>query len=400
MVDMILYPEISEIMLILKKFFLPAIIIILIASTFTGCTAATSRGWAGFTENSGILYYATMDGKAVAINPSLRSTNATFPGEREWSYTFKLPATGGGFCGPSCTSSAPVGMVLYSTPATSRDLAFYATYSGRVYAFNLKTGSDRWVYPRESTDSIGPVVGNITMDRDTLYLSSSYGTILALDAATGDKLWVYTAGEKIWTTPVISEGVVYTGSYDGKFHAISSNNGTGLWQIKLPTAVSSSPAIWKNTVIFGCFDHTLLSLNRNDGSIKWSFTGPNWFWSTPVIANDVVYASNIDRKIFALNADTGKELWQFIGDSSFTATPVVVNNTLVAVSDLGTLYIINTADGSLKQDVSLGFQTVAPVCTVDNIVYVHTKDDFVHAVNVADGKETWKFKYVEKQENK
>jgi eukaryotic-like serine/threonine-protein kinase len=384
----------------MKKYVISALIILVIACTFSGCSPAVSRGWSGFAASDGILYYASMSGKAIAVNPSVRSTsiNATFPGSQEWAYTFKQAATGGGFCGPSCTSSAPVGMVLYSTPTVSKDLAFYATFAGRVYAFNLKTGADRWVYPRESSDSIGPVIGNIVLANDTIYLNSSSGIVIALDSSTGDKKWIYQVGDKIWTSPVVSDGIVYTGCYDGKFYAIRGDNGTGLWQVKLPTAVSSSPAISKNTIIVGTFDHKLMSLNNSDGSTRWTFSGSNWFWATPVVADNIVYAANLDRKIYALNVDSGKEIWEFIGDSPFISTPVIVNGMLAAVSESGTLYLINLADGISKKDMSLGFQAVAPLYAGGDTIYVHTKDDYIHAININDGKEIWKFKSENKQE--
>ena len=39
------------------------------------------------------------------------------------------------------------------------------------------------------------------------------GNVYALDAATGAKLWSYTTGEEVESSPAVANGVVYVGSY-------------------------------------------------------------------------------------------------------------------------------------------------------------------------------------------
>ena len=43
--------------------------------------------------------------------------------------------------------------------------------------------------------------------------------VYALNARTGAKLWSYTTGGEVWSSPAVANGVVYIGSYDGKVYA-------------------------------------------------------------------------------------------------------------------------------------------------------------------------------------
>jgi eukaryotic-like serine/threonine-protein kinase len=43
--------------------------------------------------------------------------------------------------------------------------------------------------------------------------------VYALDAKTGAKLWSYTPGGEVYTSPSVANGVVYLGSDDGNVYA-------------------------------------------------------------------------------------------------------------------------------------------------------------------------------------
>jgi outer membrane protein assembly factor BamB len=42
--------------------------------------------------------------------------------------------------------------------------------------------------------------------------------VYALNARTGAKLWSYTTGNDVESSPAVSNGMVYVGSYDGKVY--------------------------------------------------------------------------------------------------------------------------------------------------------------------------------------
>jgi eukaryotic-like serine/threonine-protein kinase len=50
-------------------------------------------------------------------------------------------------------------------------------------------------------------------------IGSTDKTLYALNASTGTKLWSYTTGGGVYSSPTVADGVVYVGSDDGNVYA-------------------------------------------------------------------------------------------------------------------------------------------------------------------------------------
>ena len=53
------------------------------------------------------------------------------------------------------------------------------------------------------------------MANGVVYVGSNDFKVYALNAATGAKLWSYTTGGLVYSSPAVANGVVYVGSDDG-----------------------------------------------------------------------------------------------------------------------------------------------------------------------------------------
>jgi outer membrane protein assembly factor BamB len=101
----------------------------------------------------------------------------------------------------------------------------------------------------------GVTVGGST--HDVLFVTTTYGKTLAIDAANGHVLWRYTPpGYPSWAgsyritnaTPVAdpSRAAIYTASPDGRIHKVSVADGTALWSTaitRLPTREKIAAAL-------------------------------------------------------------------------------------------------------------------------------------------------------------
>ena len=95
-------------------------------------------------------------------------------------------------------------------------LAMVADVDGIVIAINAGTGEELWRIDVESEVLSAPQVAN-----DTVVVQAYDGRLIGLDKDSGDKRWVYSIDPPVLTlrgtaTPVIDEGVVYTGFSNGK----------------------------------------------------------------------------------------------------------------------------------------------------------------------------------------
>ena len=129
----------------------------------------------------------------------------------------------------------------------------------------------------------------------------------ALNASTGAKLWSYTTGDVVRSSPAVANGVVYISSDDEYLYALNASTGALLWSYGPGGAFSvapSSPAVANGVVYFGVWGPpvggTVYALNASTGALLWSNTTEimvccsprqrwrmEWFMSapqTPVLA--------------------------------------------------------------------------------------------------------------------
>jgi outer membrane protein assembly factor BamB len=183
-----------------------------------------------------------------------------------------------------------------------------------------------------------------------VYVGSSDGSVYALNASTGAKLWSYLTGlYPIRSSPAVANGVVYVGSYDGNVYALSASTGAKLWSYTTGTQVQTSPAVANGVVYFGSGGYgvgTVYALNASTGAKLWSYATGGFVYSSPAVANGVVYIGSEDFNVYALNASTGAKLWSYDTGDKIESSPAVAN---------GVVYVgTRTPDGVTALNASTG----------------------------------------------
>ena len=356
-------------------------LIIAVGLVAFGCVSGLAPvGWSGGTVSDGTLYVGSRAGQLVAINLSDDSrlwSGALVPVSQPGLFGCS-PATGGGGCGAGSS-----GVPVYGTPVVSGNLTYMAGYNGKVYAYTINNLGARWVYPREG--NLKPLVGGIISAEDKLFFGGSDGKVYALDAASGDKLWEFTTGDKIWGTPSVAGDTLYIGSFDKKLYALNIADGTKKWEYATEGAVISTPLVYQDTVIFGSFDRNLYALKTSDGSLKWKFTGKNWFWAEPVVYNDILYVGCLDKFVYVLNTATGIKIAEFDLKSPVSSKPVIVADSIIFANRKGIVYSLSTGSRELKQLADIKKTVDGPLTAYGEIVYIHTQDMMLHRINAVTG---------------
>ena len=361
------------------------VVLLLGGLVFSGCRGLTTvpRGWAGGTIADGILFIGSMEGRLIAAN--------TTDGSRLWTVLLETTQPAGGFgCAPGSSAVA-----IYGSPAVDGGLIYVGGYDGKVYAFALDRDEPRWVYPRLGSLG-GSVIGGTIVSQGKVYFASSDGKVYALDAAEGyrEKGWLFEAGDKIWSTPAISGDTIYIGSFDKKLYALNTADGSKKWEFETEGAIVVTPLVHNNTVYIGSFDRSLYALDAADGSLRWEFMAENWFWAKPVVYNDTVYAACLDGKVYALDAVSGNKLVEFDLGSPVSSSPILVGESIVVATHDGVIYRIDAGNRQtklvdLKKDDSneekKNKRVNAPLAASQGMVYVHTAEDALYAVNVQSG---------------
>lgn len=355
--------------------------------TFTGCATATvPRGWSGVTLNGDALYLGSMEGKLVSINAATGATT--------WSTTMQTSAKASG--GFGCGALAAASVVIYGTPAAANDLVYVSGYIragtsefGQLYAFAPGKDEPRWLYPRQDVLD-GPIVGSPTVADGRVYFGSAEGTLYALDATSGDKLWQFDTGNKIWAAPAVADGVVYLVSFDKNLYALDAATGVPKWQLPTEGALVTTPLVYNGTIYIGSLDNYLYAVDTQ-GKLKWQFKGGNWFWATPVATDNTIYAPNVDGKVYILDASTGEARTEVVSlNSPVSSSPVLIGSALIVATESGKIYSLNTTSNQQRLLKDLARKVTSPLGAGDGVVYVHTQEkEALYALNTETGAELW-----------
>ncbi len=372
---------------VLLRRILPLLAILLsMAVILSGCYGRSQpKGWSGATVASDSTFVGSLDGRLVGFKAD---------GSLLW-----LDEEAG------MLGTAEAKVAIYGTPAVAADLVFIGGYNGKVYAFVLSTGALRWVYPREGT--LDSIVGGVVASQGKVYLSTSGGTVYALDAATGDKLWSFETGDKIWSTPSISGDTLYVTSFDKKLYALNASNGSQKWDFEIGATSITTPLVYENMVYIGSFDRHFYAVDVSTGSLRWQseVEGGKWFWAKAVAQNNVIYAPNLDGKVYILSAEHGSEVASAVDlVSPISSDPVLVGDKVIIATEEGTVYSLDTTSyqkGQLIVDVrgeigdiakNIDRKIYAPLSADNGVIYIKAQtpsQDALYAVNVGTQETLW-----------
>jgi parallel beta-helix repeat protein len=231
-----------------------------------------------------------------------------------------------------------------------------------------------------------------------VYVSSYDDYVYALDCVTGAKLWSFKTGGDIYSSPVVSDGVLYVESQDQKFYALNSSTGSQIWsRFFLNGYHTSSAAVVDGVVYFGGGDGYIYALNASDGAIVWSFrTNCNPF-SCPAVAGGVVYIGAIDTssgQLYALDAATGAKIWNFstgTPNNMVWSSPAIVNGMVYFGSDDRQVYALNAVTGEKIWNYTTGALTESSPAVVNGVVYIGANNHNLYALNADTGAKIWSF---------
>ncbi len=167
---------------------------------------------------------------------------------------------------------------MLSQPVVGEGHVYFLDVNGRVFAVSLERRETAWstlVRPAGEDGGRG-IGGGVALDSGTLFVTTGYGEVLALDARSGDLRWRRPYGVPLRAAPTVHGTRVYAGLLTDQTVALQRRDGSEVW--------------------------------RHDGAFK---QGPSLLNALPPAANDeVVIAPYSTGEIVALRADNGSEAWR------------------------------------------------------------------------------------------
>jgi outer membrane protein assembly factor BamB len=106
-----------------------------------------------------------------------------------------------------------------SSPCSSTGLVFGASEYSSLIAVNAATGEKLW----EANDYL-PEVSSPVATGDNVYVATGYGVIACYDAKSGELKKYHETNTEFYSSPVIAEGKIYLFSNSGKAFIYSANS--------------------------------------------------------------------------------------------------------------------------------------------------------------------------------
>ena len=203
--------------------------------------------------------------------------------------------------------------------------------------------------------------GGLAVGGTQLFVTTGFGTVVALDTASGAELWTQDLASYGGASPTVYGDLLYIAARDGAAWAIDTSNGRIKWQVAGPTVAAShtggpGPAVSEKYAVFPFGTGDVLASFRKGGLRSWSSglsgarlglasTQVRDLTGQPVIEGSSVYLASSAGRMAAVDLNTGLRIWTAKQGSQ--GHILVAGGAVFAVSDAGNLIRLSKDDGAL-----------------------------------------------------
>lgn len=280
----------------------------------------------------------------------------------------------------------------------------FSTAGGLLWQTDLKAEFDR-----NASEVSG---GGLAAAGGQIFVTTAYGELVALDAASGAVQWRQRFDAPVIGAPTVDGNTVYAVARDGSALAVDSSNGKVRWNVGGTRAASGmvgggSPSAADGMVVLPFAAGEVVAVNPADGTKTWGAAvagqrlgrafaaGLGDLTGDPVIAGGVVYVGSAAGRTTALDATTGQRLWT--ANEGAVNPPLVVGDSVFVVNDEAKLVRLDASTGAViwavqmpyfKAEKPKRFKTITahygPVLAGGRLAVV-SSDGGLRLFNAADG---------------
>lgn len=276
-----------------------------------------------------------------------------------------------------------------------------STAGTSLWARDLTPASDR------SDDASG---GGLAFANGTLFVSSGFGIVSALDAATGNVKWQQRMDAPGSGAPAAVDGLVYVVSRANTAWAMDAETGKVKWRLTGTPSTDgvvgvSSPAVTDRVVLLPFASGEIVAALKKGGTRTWSslvagervgraYTQVTDITGEPVVKNSVIYSGNSAGRTVALNL-SGERLWTA---KEGAVSPVwVTGGSVFLVSDENELVRLDASTGERIWGTRLPYFTKEKIRKIKRIhanlgpilaggkLWVASSDGIMRGFNPEDG---------------
>lgn len=223
---------------------------------------------------------------------------------------------------------------------------------------------------------------------------NAQGTGYSNAHATYDPALQWTMNTDYATTPVIGQdGSLYLGNGFRNFRSYTPD-GTLKWTYQTPASIAGSAALGADGSAYLGLTGRIIAVS-SVGTDKWAspFLFTPGSTPSPVIIDQggTLYFGTDDRKVYAVNPDgTGRWSYATGGVIRYSCAVSPDGSTVYATSGDGSIYAINSSNGTLKWKTAAIFGVYNSAVAADGTVYVGSTNGKLYAF-APNGTQKWTF---------
>ncbi|MGI9647454.1 MAG: PQQ-binding-like beta-propeller repeat protein, partial [Acidimicrobiia bacterium] len=198
--------------------------------------------WAGLTVDSGRLFVGSDSGQLLALDTST--------GETRWEFTTQGD--------------------IRARPTVDGDRIYVHSDEGHLYALEKSGGRELWraktapakrIKHGEENSRYNYFSSAAAVSGDGIYVGGFDGSVIALDAASGEERWRFRAEDTVAGTPAVADGRVFFGSLDGHIYALDARTGKEVWRFDTGQGVTGEPLVRDGLVVVGSRNYNVYALD-------------------------------------------------------------------------------------------------------------------------------------------
>jgi outer membrane protein assembly factor BamB len=176
-----------------------------------------------------------------------------------------------------------IGRHIGAGPAVQGDRVYFCSVGGRVWAIDWRATT----YPLER---------GILFWQTHLYL---WGMLSKPPVQKGS-VWSKRVGGDVRHTPAIAHHMVYVTTSRGKVMALDAATGTERWHSDVGVNITAAPTVAGPVALIGTESGIVFGLDAHTGQMLWQFKTEGQITGSPIVAGDTLYVVSHDGALYAI----------------------------------------------------------------------------------------------------
>ena len=263
--------------------------------------------------------------------------------------------------------------ILLPAPVVNNNKLFVMDSKGVVSAFNLLNGERLWKNTLSAKNNAfkdtNSKASGLAIDNDTLYATTGFGGVFAMNIETGNPKWRISLESPIRIAPAVTDKMILVQTVDNSLYALDKTNGKEIWKFNVAhedtvIAGGAVPAYdaGDNVVVAGFSNGEIVVLNATVGTPLWtsmlvsneqvsSTTEINTIGSYPIIQEGIIYAISNSNSLVSLDMRTGDKLWE--KEIGSMQNMLLAGDYLFVISNKNVLFAIEKYSGDIMWSVNV-----------------------------------------------